>query len=64
MVGPRRALLLSDLVLVPLSSHTTARPPPKHFDRKPDLNSRQALSEPRRRPQRRYETVAPANSLK
>lgn len=46
LMEPRRALLLRDLVLVPLSSHTTARSLPEHFDRKPDLNSRQALREP------------------
>lgn len=40
------ALLLWYLVLVPLSRHTTTRSLSEQFDRKPDINSRQALREP------------------
>jgi len=61
---PRWALLLRDLVLVPLSSHTTARSLLEYFDRKPDLTAGRHFVNHQQRPQRRYETVAPATSLK
>jgi len=61
---PRWALLLWDLVLVPLSSHTTARSLLEYFDRKPDPRAGRHFVNHQQRPQRRYETVAPATSLK
>jgi hypothetical protein len=57
---------LQSFVLIPLSSHTTARSPPGNISLESQTQQgRQALRERlRQRPRRRYETVASTASLK